>query len=248
MKKSSKHYSFLLVLSLFTTLSKASEVIMAFSLDIPPYIFQKYDKGIEIDMINAALAVKGHVLKPVYFPLGRIPLAFSNKTVDAAMGDMGVDLSPYGGFYAEPAIIYENIFITLQKNNITIKEPKDLDNLTLVGFQGAEKRYPKWLEKMKDEKRFYGISSQITQVKLLLLGRYDVVLSDRHIFNYFFKKEASQNTVQPILLDEHTFSGANLNDYRPVFRDKTIRDDFNFGLSQIKKTGQYQKIYDFYLE
>ncbi|WP_413702017.1 substrate-binding periplasmic protein [Psychromonas sp. KJ10-10] len=247
MKKMIKHFGLLLTLCLLTSTSKAKEILMAFSLDIPPYIFQEYDKGIEIDMINAALAVRGHVIKPVYFPLGRIPLAFRNETVDAVMGDMGVDLSLYGGFYADPAIIYQNVFITLHKNNMTIREPKDLDGLRVVSFQESEKRYPKWMKKVKDEKRLYGVSNQMSQVRLLLLERYDVVLSDKYIFKYFLKELQDKSKQPDVLLDEHNFLDLNTDNYRPIFRDEKIRDDFNFGLEQIKKTGQYQKIYSFYL-
>jgi polar amino acid transport system substrate-binding protein len=243
-----KHSVLLFTLCLFVSASKAKEVVMAFSLDIPPYIFQKYDNGIEIDMINAALAVRGHVVKPVYFPLGRLPFAFRSETVDAVTGDIGVDLTPFGGFYADPAIIYQNVFITLRKNNKTIKEPKDLDGLKVVSFQGAEKRYPQWMQKVKDEKRLYGISNQMTQVKLLLLGRYDVVLSDKYIFKYFLKELQDKSKQPEVLLDVHNFLDLNTDNFRPIFRDEKIRDDFNFGLSQIKQTGQYQKIYDFYLQ
>lgn len=87
---------------------------MAFGENIPPYVFEKQDKGIEIDIISAALAYKGHTLKPLYFPLARIPMAFKNKQVDATMGDMGIDLTMHGGFYASPAVTYDNVFISLK--------------------------------------------------------------------------------------------------------------------------------------
>jgi len=103
--------SVFLVSSIFTCFIEAKEVFMAFGQEIPPYIFQKHNKGIEIDIISAALAYKGHTLKPMYFPLGRVPIAFKSKIVDAAMGDMGIDLNTHGGFYADPAIIYHNVFL-----------------------------------------------------------------------------------------------------------------------------------------
>ena len=221
---------------------------MAFSLDIPPYIFEQFNKGIEIDVLAAALAIKGHTLRPLYFPLGRIPIAFKSNLVDAAMGDMGVDLTPSGGFYADPAVIYDNIFITLKKRNISIKTPEDLNNLNIISFQGAEKRYDKWLKKANEEHRFYGISDQLTQVKLLNLERYDVVLSDKYIFKYFVKQLKYEDNMQVAHIDEHHFVEVNPLDYRPVFRDKTIRDDFNFGLKKIKDNGKFQAIYDHYLE
>jgi len=237
----------LLFMLLSPAICSAKEVVMAFSQDIPPYIFQKDNNGIEIDIITAALAQKGHTLKPLYFPLGRVPKAFKNKLVNAAMGDMGVDLSSHHAFYAEPAVIYSNVFITLSKRNISIKTPADLDGLTVVAFQGAEKRYPKWLTKVKQENRYFSVNNQLTQVKLLNLDRFDVVLSDKYIFKYFVRQLNLVSDLHNIHFDEHIFSKSNPLDYRPVFRSEKIRDDFNQGLRKIKETGQFQRIYDFYL-
>ena len=240
-------YSVILISFLFPLFSGAAEVSMAFSKEIPPYIFQKNNTGIEIDIISAALALKGHTLKPHYFPLGRIPYAFTSNLVDAAMGDMGVDLTLHGGFYAKPAVIYNNVFITLKNRAISIKKPSDFDSLRVVSFQGAEKRYPKWLKKVKDENRFYGVSDQLTQVRLLYYGRYDVVLSDRYIFKYFAKKLKLMHLLDMQEVEEHKLTVDKPADYRPVFRDNKIRDDFNVGLQKLKESGGYQKIYDKYI-
>lgn len=247
MKQTVIKYCMLLVITMLTSFTEAKEVFMAFSLEIPPYIFEKHDKGIEIDIISAALAYKGHALKPLYFPLGRVPIAFKSNLVDAAMGDMGINLETSGGFYADPAVIYNNVFFTLKSKKISIEKPSDLDLLRVVSFQGAEKRYPKWLKKVKEEKRFYGISDQLTQVKLLHFDRYDVVLSDRYIFKYFIKQLMLMNVIEMHDVDEHEFTTVYPDDYRPVFRSEKIRDDFNQGLRKMKETGQFQKIYDFYL-
>jgi len=92
-----KYYVFLFS-TLISSIAIGNDVVMAFSQEIPPYIFEKNNSGIEIDIISSALAYKGHKLVPLYFPLGRVPIAFSHNIVDAAMGDMGVDLKLKGGF------------------------------------------------------------------------------------------------------------------------------------------------------
>lgn len=233
---------------MLTSFTNAKEVYMAFSQEIPPYIFQKLNKGIQIDVISAALAHKGHTLKPLYFPLGRVPIAFKGELVDAVMGDMGVDLKSSGGFYADPAVIYNNVFYTLKSKNLSINKPSDLDELRVVSFQGAENWYPKWLNKVQDEKRLYGISDQLTQVKLLHYERYDVVLSDRYIFKYFVKEMMLMSGLEIHEVDEHKFAEMDPEHFRPVFRDKEIRDDFNLGLAKIKENGQFQSIYDKYIK
>jgi polar amino acid transport system substrate-binding protein len=232
---------------LLPIISQATEVSMAFSKEIPPYIFEDDNSGIEINIIRAALAHKGHTLKPMYFPLGRIPYAFTNNLVNAVMGDMGVNLKSQGGFYAKVAVIYDNVFISLKSKDILLKRPKYLDSLNVVSFQGADKRYPKWLKKVKEDSRFYGVSDQLTQVKLLCFGRYDVVVSDRYIFRYFVNKLKLMHGLDSQEITEHKLTIDKPMDYRPVFRSKKIRDDFNFGLIKIKESGEFLRIYDKYI-
>lgn len=242
-----KYYVFIFS-ALISTITNGKVVVMAFSQEIPPYIYEKKNEGIEIDIISSALAYKGHTLKPLYFPLGRVPIAFTNHQVDAAMGDMGVNLALKGGFYADPAVIYDNVFITLKSSNISIKSPSDLDSLLVASFQGAEIRYPDWLQKVVQEKRFFGVSDQFTQVKLLYLRRYDVVLSDRYIFQYFVNQLKLRDNFEVKEVVEHSFKDVEPEDYRPIFRDEQIRDDFNLGLKKLKESGEFQKIYDRYMD
>ena len=236
----------LFISGLMCSKASAQEILMAFSQEIPPYIIETSNSGIEIDIISAALAYKGHTLKPLYFPLGRVPIAFSHKLVDAAMGDMGVHLKD--GFYASPAVIYDNIFITLKSRGITINKPSDLDSFHIASFQGAEKRYPDWLKSVVKDNRFFGVSEQLRQVELLQRGRFDVVLCDRYIFRYFVNKIELMKELEISEVDEHNFITVDPMNYRPVFRNKKIRDDFNLGLSYLKESGEFQKIYDKYLD
>ena len=89
--------SLLLILTLaWTGAALADDVVMAFGEKIPPYCFPESDSGIELDVIGEALAYRGHRLVPRYFPLARVPLAFRQGEVQAAMTDLGQDLSPQG--------------------------------------------------------------------------------------------------------------------------------------------------------
>ena len=68
---------------------QADNVVMAFGEKIPPYCFPESDSGIELEVIGEALAFRGHRLKPHYYPLARVPLAFRQGEVEAAMTDLG---------------------------------------------------------------------------------------------------------------------------------------------------------------
>lgn len=226
----------------------AKDVTMAFGEKIPPFCFPETNSGIEIEVIGESLAYKGHVLKPKYYPFGRITLAFKSGKVDAAMTDLGEDMTKLGAFYGDSAVVYDNVFITLKDRKIVINKPEDLKGLSVFAFQGALKRYPSWLKSVELAGKYQEFHDQKLQVGVLLNRRYDVVLSDRSIFKYHMLQYYKEKEVLPKEMQEHAFVKLNLDDYRPVFRSKEIRDDFNLGLTNLKKSGRFKNIYDKYLK
>ena len=236
-----------LLLCLAVPAARADEVLMAFGERIPPFCFPETNSGIELEIIGAALAHKGHVLKPSYFPFARVPIAFRSHAVAAAMTDLGEDMGRLGAHYGQPAVYYDNVFISLKERNLRITRPQDLDRLTVIAFAGAVRRYPEWLAQVQKEGRYTEQNDQALQVLTLDKGRYDVVLSDRNIFRYFTLQLMKEKGLRPKPVDEHSFVKVNPQDYRPVFWSAKIRDDFNAGLKHIKETGQYEAIYRKYL-
>jgi len=232
----------------FPSLILADEISMAFGESIPPFSFPETNTGIEIEVISEALAFHNHTLIPVYYPLARIPIAFTYKQVDAAMTDLGQDMHKLGAHYGNSAVVYDNVFISLKKNNLTISKPEDLGKLTVISFQGAIKRYPLWLEPVKRVNNYFEQNNQLLQVLTLDRERYDVVLSDISIYKYFALQAELKSGIKMKEVQFHRFVELDLEDYRPVFWSKRIRDNFNEGLIYLKTTGRYQEIYDKYLK
>ncbi|WP_367185310.1 substrate-binding periplasmic protein, partial [Rugamonas sp.] len=227
----------------------ADDVSMAFGDNLPPYILAERDAGIEVDIVRAALAYRGHALHAQYLPMGRIPVTFIAGRVDAVMMDVGEDMHTHGGYYAMPPVLYDNVFYTLRARRLAIRAPADLQGRRIMSFVGAARRYPDWLGGLVHTPAYVESNHQSAQPLLLALGRYDVVLSDRTIFQYYtlLQKRADPGFVMPAL-DAHEFTTANPADYRPVFRDAAIRDDFNAGLLWLHKSGRYRAIYERYLK
>lgn len=238
---------FAVVLALCAQAALAAEVSMAFGEKIPPFCFPETDSGIELDVMREALAFRGHVLKPRYYPFARIPVAFKAGEVDAAMTDLGEDMTAWGAHYGNPAVIYDNVFITLKERHLSITRPEDLYGLTVISFAGGAKRYPEWLDAVRKAGHYFEQNDQALQVLTLDRGRYDVVLSDRNIFKYFTQQLKLNKSFKPKPVVEHHFVKLNPLDYRPVFRDSAIRDDFNAGLKALKESGRFQAIYNRYL-
>lgn len=224
----------------------AQEVVMAFGEKIPPFCFPESDSGIELEVIGEALAFKGHKLLPRYYPLARVPLEFKMGHVDAAMTDLGAGAQ--GGYFGDPAVLYDSVFVTLSQRALKIRTPADLNGLVVVAFPGALKRYPKWLTAVDQAHHYFEQNNQELQVAGLNKGRFDVVLSDKNIFHYF-ELQLTRNTLfKPKDVDMQAFTQADPNDYRPVFHSEKVRDDFNLGLAHLKASGRYQAIYDSYLK
>jgi len=246
-----KYIKFIFIFIFFIVLINplnSAEVKMSFAEKIPPYTFPETNSGIELEIIGLALAYKGHILKPSYYPLSKVPTVFKEKKVDAAMTDLGEDLSSFGAYYADPAVWYDNVFITLKENSLNISNPEDLEGLLITSFEGAVKRYSKWLEPVKADYNYFEQNNQKLQVLVLHKQRVDVILSDINIYKYNVVRLQKEKGFVPKPVKFHHFVKLNLMDYRPIFRNKKIRDDFNLGLKHIKETGEYQAIYDKYLK
>lgn len=230
------------------TSSLAATVVMAFGEKIPPFCFPESDSGIELEVIGEALAFRGHHLEPRYFPLARVPLSFRQGEVDAAMTDLGQDLAAAGAHYGEPAVLYHNVFVSLKGRGLTIKTPADLKGLSIVAFPGAVQRYPEWLAGSQQDGLYFEQNNQELQVLGLNKARYDLVLSDTNIFRYFELLLERTTLFKAKTVQLHQFAEEDPQNYRPVFRDPQIRDDFNAGLEHLKTSGRYQAIYDHYLK
>lgn len=237
----------LVLASLCAPLAQGADVRMAFGEKIPPFCFPETDSGIELEVMREALAFRGHVLKPRYFSFARIPVAFKARDVDAAMTDLGEDLTAWGAAYGDPAVFYDNVFISLTERKLDIRKPEDLRGLSVISFVGAAKRYPSWLNEVKKAGRYFEQNDQALQVLTLDRGRYDVVLSDRNIFRYFTLQLQLNKSFHPKPVVEQSFVKFNAQDYRPIFRDAKIRDDFNAGLKHLKDSGRFKAIYQRYL-
>ncbi|MEC5163123.1 MULTISPECIES: substrate-binding periplasmic protein [unclassified Janthinobacterium] len=236
-----------LALGLCAGPAQGAQVSMAFGEKIPPFCLPESNSGIELEVIGEALAHRGHVLRPKYYPFARIPLAFKNRDVAAAMTDLGQDMTAEGAFYGDPAVIYDNVFISLKERHLQIRKPADLQGLRVLSFAGAAKRYPEWLGPVAKAGRYFEQNDQALQVLTLNYGRYDVVLSDRNIFKYFSIKLAREHGLVSAPTTQQSFVKVNPMDYRPVFRDRGIRDDFNAGLKHLKDSGRFEAIYRKYL-
>lgn len=216
--------------------AKDEQVVMLFGRYLAPYVIEKDNSGVELQIIREALASEGYELKPVYAEFGRMSEVFSKTIIDGVHSSAGRELIK-DGFFAEVSVEYHDVFFTLAERNIVIHSPEDLRSYSLLAFQDADKHYPEWLAK---DYSYTETGEQLDQVKLLQLGLVDVVLSDQHIFSYYSKiyQQHSGKSLKPMRL--HNFTGPY--QYRPVFKSQEIALALNRGLKKLKSSGRYQAL------
>jgi len=223
----------------------AKEITLYASSSIPPYVISKTDNGIAVDVIRAAFAFKGYTVKFVVAPNRRVEKQLTERKVDGAY-NMPQQKIP-NLFYSQPVMYYDDIFVSLESSHIVINRVEDLAGKRIVAFQNAPKYIGKQFAEIAEKSSGYSeVGDQELQLRMLYSGdRTDVIVLDRNIFNYYFNQK--KNPPYP----PNSFVIHTIFPKVPIFAafiDATVRDDFNEGLEAIRKTGQYKKIIDAYLD
>lgn len=236
----------LLLLFLFLLCSSdsvyAKELKMAVGLALPPYFIQETDSGMELDIIRAALKAKGYSVTPVYLPFSRVTKHMADGKVDCASTIN--EKSGVKAFYSDSHIFYQNFAVSLKSKNLTINTLNDLKNKKIVSFQNAKKYLGEEFAAMAENNPDYQEkANQEIQNWLLFKNRTEVVVGDINIFKYYTKKVADRVDTTQEVVYHNLFPKT---DYKVAFKDKSIMDDFNMGLKQIKQSGAYQKIINRY--
>lgn len=231
------------------SLLTAKEMVIAFTGDIPPYIQDNAQTGLEVEIVREALAVKGHEFNTVQYPYKVLETAVEKMGVDAAAGVREKEDSTY---YSDFFIDFQNAAITKTGKNLTIKRIADLKGKTIVIWQNA------WRDLGVEFERFFAptnkenymnlyqeIGDQKQQVELFWQNKADVIIIDVTIFRWLTKQVADKYDVSEKLTYHELFS--QKTSFQLNFKDEEMRDDFNEGLRTIKENGKYQEIFDKYL-
>ena len=231
----------LLLLSLMASPVSAKEICLVAGLCLPPYIIPESDNGMEYDIVKEALCKKGYALKLKYVPFIRV-------VVDYAKYDGAVTINEASGakgYYSDVVITYRNYAISLKDKKKSIDTIRDLGNRKIVAFQNATKylgdRYKTVVRSNPD---YIEMANQESQVRMLFSGRTDAVVMDCNIFKYYRKKAVDMNAGAEVVYHE-LFPGS---DYKVLFNDSAVRDEFNQALDELKACGRYRQIVDNYIQ
>ncbi|HMA50190.1 MAG TPA: transporter substrate-binding domain-containing protein [Magnetospirillaceae bacterium] len=214
----------------------------AFGQEKAPYLWVENDqvKGLEYDIVRAALAAAGDGLVPTTLPNRRVTIALSGDEFDMVTG---MQVNQAGdAFYSDEYLAYANYAITRKAKHIKLSGLSDLFGHSVSIWQNA------WEDLNLGKLRPAGpngldyteFTSQYRQTKFFWVGRCDVTVIDRNIFLWYSRQFADEIDTTVELDFQNILPQVRV---RAAFRDIRDRDAFNAGLKTIRANGGYERIF-----
>ncbi len=221
----------------------AEELELAIGLTLPPYIFPDTKTGLELDIVRESLGLVGYSIKPVPVPFARVTRHLTSGKVDGAL-----TVSESAGledvFFSESHITYHNVAVSLAGNRYRIEKIDDLVQRSVLAFQNATKYLgSEYASATKRSKAYHETHDQKKQVLLLYKKRTQVIIIDINIFKYYRQQLEDEVNLEEVTIHE-IFSPSP---YKVGFRAAGVRDAFNKGLAELRKTGRYDEIIRSYI-
>lgn len=225
-------------MALICTASMAETVSVGMGLNKPPYVMEAGKAGLEVEIAQQALAAAGHTMLSQQLPPARgLMLQRAGQldvllTVDEGIGG--------NGYFSEPYVNYQNVAMSLAHRKLPIKRIEDLGNYSVAAFQNASvilgERFKAVAGSHPNYKEY---PQQIIQNNLLFSERVDVIVGDRRILHYLTGLLDHQvDASKPVTI--HAVFPPSPR--KAVFKDATLRDQFNSGLKTIQANGVYDAI------
>lgn len=220
------------------------KITVGFGNALAPWVIPETNSGILIDIITEALEPIGYELVPIYYPYLRRITEYQKGFVDVTCDIKTSTISEHNleGFLSDEAYSYENFAFSLKEKGYQFKQISELENSSLLSWQGAATHLGDEYAQMVSNNPFYfETDRQESQIQMLFLNRIDVVQLDKKIFEYFRSKVQKEGVVDTTSeVDSFPLFGPSSNGF--LFHDEKIRDDFNRGLKVLKESGRYAEI------
>ena len=221
---------------------KSSDIItVAVSPSLPPYVFSEDDTGLQLQILKSAFKDQGITnLDIVYMSNKRAGQSLEQMKVDIAMNYAGLTTSAI--YPSQSLLAYQNVAISLRKNNFKINTVYDLLGKSVVAFQNATEFLPPPFKALTTKLSAYEeVVYQAAQVDHLMKEWVDVVVLEKRVFLYNLQQYKESHPIKPITVHP-IFPEAPRPAY---FNSKVLQEIFDMGLAHIIENGQYSKIMAF---
>jgi len=232
----------LILVCLSAQAALARDLRAAFGQEKAPYFWVEGNevKGLEYDIVRAALAAEGDVITVSPLPNRRVSLALSSGDFDLVTG---MQMNQAGeAFYSDEYLTYANYAITRKDKNIKLANLADIFKYKVAIWQNAWEDLD--LSRLRPSGpggvEYTEFPSQYRQTKFFWVGRCDVNVIDKNIFLWYSRQMSDEVDTSPEVVFHNILPPVRV---RAAFRSPRDRDDFNAGLKLLRARGEYDRIF-----
>ena len=209
----------------------------------PPHtINHQLYSGIDLDVTKAVLRQLGYSVNLHFVALGR-----AEKLVRSGQYDLMAPIffaKDSDNFYiSDPIVTYKPMVFSLSERNLSPDSISDLAKYSVITFQGAPGYFGDAFRVMSEQARYKESADMSVIPEMLAKSRYDFAVLDQYIFYYFYRLNDKQ---RPIDIFKHHYLIPPVT-ASVAFKDKMLRDRFNYELKKFKQGKGYAKIVEAYL-
>lgn len=221
--------------------AEQSKLTVAISTDMPPYVMDSGNEGLEVDIVRQAL--EGYELNFVQMPLSDVQNAVQNKKADVAIGVL-VDGDEI--FYSDHLVTFVNFAISKKSDALSINTIDDLKAYPVLTWQNAYLELGDEFQTLfspgaKYRSNYHEFGDQAKQVAQFWKADKQVIVIDRSIFEFF-----SNAMKQPIGSVNYHSLFPPVTEFKASFKDKAVKDAFNKKLKEMCQSGKYVKLLEMY--
>lgn len=233
-------------------------------LSKPPFVIAQTKQGMQIEIVEAAFSVNNYQVNFMHLPLSLHMGIYKRRRIDGliTLSDSDIKINSeakinsdsdsdteLGLYLSKPYINYQNVVITLAKNNLHISKLSELSGKRIAAFQNsAIFLNSEYNNVVKDSNSYVELADQKSQLALLFTERVDAIVMDVNIFKYILldlQKSEKSKSIYTEKVNIHPLF--EIKSYCAGFNSKHLKELFDEGIMEIKATGQYQAIIDRYL-
>jgi len=220
-----------------TLAAEKPQLVVAISLDMPPYVMDKAAGGLEGDIARSALP--DYDLRFIQIPYGELQSAVQQRRADAALG---VEEGDRALFYSNDFITFANYAISKKADGFRIDRVADLSGHRVLTWGNAYlelgSEFAALFSPQSPQRRNYTeVADQEEQVRRFWAGEGQVIVIDRSIFVHFSRKLGQD-------LDKVSFHAIfpPATNFKAGFADAAVRNSFDRGVAALCCSGEYAEL------
>ncbi len=236
------------VFALLALPTKAAELVTLSTGEWPPFTSKSLaHQGFYSEIVRQAFALEDYEVQYQFLPWARAYMYVEQGKVDGSLTWAKTTSKEKAVLFSEPVFWHNKVFFHLSQQPFNWHNIDSLKQLTIGATEQYTYGYAFDLAAEKSELKVEYVSSDLLNLKKLLVGRIDIFPSDIHvgyqlIKQHFPAEKAALFTHHPQSVQQtYTHVIFSKNNQQ---RSKQLLAAFNRGLQKLKQSGAYQQIID----